>query len=237
MEVIKHSAMEMILQSNQKDVQRLEEGRTWSVWFVLGIIISIGLCLLLRVSEGFLLGFFVLVTFFYWGISTSMFLVIMLLTHPVKTCIMDRTSNCITIIEKVIWRWWTVNTEKYTFQDIQAVRLWKDNEGNVSFGLQPQSGKIVELEAFLSSISIFTSALSKMVQTESVPTHTKSTSESAEVVSRFLNVPLQIDLGSEKIIKCSGTLPANAKAIPLNCSRCGGKLAPLHQGLSQVTCE
>jgi hypothetical protein len=236
MEVIKHSAMELILQSNQKDIQRLEEERTWSVRFILGIVISFGLCLLLRASGGFLRGFFVLANFI-GGMSTLALLTTISFTHSVKTCIMDRASDCVTIIEKVMWRWWTVDEEKYTFQDIQAVRLWKDHEGYVSFGLRPRSGKIVKLESTFPSTGIFTSALSKKVQTESVPAHTKSTSESAEVVSSFLNVPLQIDLGSEKIIKCPGALPTNAKAIPLSCSRCGGQLAPLHQGLSHVTCE
>jgi DNA-directed RNA polymerase subunit RPC12/RpoP len=56
-------------------------------------------------------------------------------------------------------------------------------------------------------------------------------------VSEFTVVPLQVNLGLERIIKFPTTWPASARIEVVNCPQCGGQLPIVTQETSHVTCK
>lgn len=146
---------------------------------------------------------------------------------------LNKKSSHLSIVTKIA-RWSIV--KEYPLQDIVATMLQR-NERDVSLGLKLASGKLVSLESNLASSTVMGSALARIAKSNSAAANKQSLSDIAELVSKFLNLPLQIDLGSEVIIKYPQALSADARVIPLNCSRCGGQLPILHQGLGYIVCE
>jgi ribosomal protein S27E len=146
---------------------------------------------------------------------------------------LNNKSGRLFIVTKIA-RWSVV--KEYPLQDIIAAILQR-NERDISLGLKLASGNLVSLESISASSTVMGSALARIAKSNSADANKQSLSDIAELVSKFLNIPLQIDLGSEVIIKYPQALSADARVIPLNCSRCGGQLPILHQGVSYITCE
>ena len=129
MEVVEHNAKKLILRSEWKAIERLEQSPTWSIRLVGGIIIGLVFYVLFRISEGNWQFCFAFAMIIVGGASALSLLIVLSdsFTHPVKTCVVDKTSECVTIIKKVIWRWWPAHEERHALQDIRAVTLWRDS--------------------------------------------------------------------------------------------------------------
>lgn len=222
MEVIEHNTEKLILRSEGKEIDRLEQIPTWSIRLVGGTIIGFVFYVLFRVSEDNWQFCFLFAMITVGGASAITLLseLAYSFAHPIKTCVLDKTSECVTIIKKVIWRWWPAHEERHALQDIRAVTLWRDSPRNMSLGLRLKLNKTIEI-----------------AKAEFVHVGKQRVAETAELVSTFVSVPLEIDLGSEVVIKVPQALSSDARVIPVVCPRCGGQLPIIHQELSHTTCE
>jgi hypothetical protein len=188
------------------------------------IAIPVGLYLLLKVLSnmlGLLLGYSESV----WGSLFGFIIFVLvwfgaLIIYPLQNYVFTKNTRSITIVTKPIWMLWKLPNRHYLFQDLKAVVL----SGN-------QTG--IELKLAMKSKPV--QNLGSKSYDEKGDDET-SLSEVAELLSSMMEIPLQINIGSEKIIKYPIN-NENASVVPLNCTRCGGQLPLVTAGMQHVTCS
>jgi ribosomal protein S27E len=140
-----------------------------------------------------------------------------LINYPAQKSTFDKRSGVATIIERPVWRLCLPRTRTYSLKDVTAITLRQADTVEISLRINLDSGKSVGLT--------------------SAPGSKANVSEIAELLSEFMEVPLQINLGLERMIKFPTTWPTNARIEAMNCPKCGGQLPVVTQEMNHVTCE
>jgi hypothetical protein len=140
-----------------------------------------------------------------------------LINYPAQKSTFDKRSGVATIVERPVWRLWLPRTRTYSLKDIAAFTLRQADTVEISLRIKLDSGKSVGLT--------------------SAPGSKADVSKIAELLSEFMEVPLQINLGLERMIKFPTTWPTDARIEAVNCPKCGGQLPVVTREMNHVTCE
>jgi hypothetical protein len=191
-----------------------------------GFIFLIGLCLLALFLKGLFqewdAGFLraedwsrVAGAVFFSG----MFLVLgflMLAGNPAQECVFDKRSGNLSIVSRPIWRLFLPETHTYSLREITEIVLYEGGLRELSAAIVLASGKRVLLTpAFKGKPAV---------------------AHAAQNLCEFLNIPMQINLGMERILKVPAGLSTAARLVPLTCAKCGGRLPAITREKDDVWC-
>jgi hypothetical protein len=135
---------------------------------------------------------------------------------PAQNCVFDKRSGTATITRRPLIRIHPPSVRRLEFKAIAAVLLGERWPSDCAASIVLASGEKIGLTPGFKG--------------------KETASESAEILTEFLERPLFIGVGRERIIKFPASMSGSAQAVPLNCPQCDGRLPAVSREADRVAC-
>ncbi len=127
-------------------------------------------------------------------------------------CLLDRERQMATLTYRAPWSMWRPSRERIPLKQITAVLFSKTEKDEPKLSFAQTSDDPINLAG-------------------------GATAKAAERISRFLRIPLRIELGDERITHIPWSANGTASLVSTPCASCGALLPPIQPGMKSIKCE
>lgn len=135
---------------------------------------------------------------------------------PAQNCVFDKRSGIATITNRPLIRICRPSIRRLDFPHIAAILLGEQWPSGCAASIVLDSGERIPLTPDFTAKA--------------------SASESAERLCEFLERPLYVGVGTERVIKFPAGMSAAAQIAALSCPQCGGRLPTVSREASHAAC-
>ena len=127
-------------------------------------------------------------------------------------CVVDKDLQTATVTFRAPWSFWIPRIRKFPLNQVIGVIFRKDENDEPKLFFKKEAGELI-------------------------PFAGSTTAKIVESISSFLQVPLHIELGRERITHVPWNTSDSASLIPTPCASCGAPLPKIEANMKSVQCR